>query len=102
MRTSRTPQQWRELIEAQPASGLTVIDYCKEHGFSTNSFYNHRAKLSSPLSGSGQLIKAKVTRQVDVICHQALPITLTCGQVTLSLPAGVTPDYVIELVRGLG
>ncbi len=101
MKTSRTPEQWRELIEAQPASGLTVSDYCKQHGFSTSSFYNHRAKLSGPQSGCSQLIKATVTRQVEVTCHQSQPITLKCGQATLSLPTDVTPAFLVELVRGL-
>jgi len=37
---------WRELIEAQPASGLSIEAYCRRRGVSTASFYAWRRRLA--------------------------------------------------------
>jgi len=31
MRITRSQAQWQTIIEAQPASGLSIVDYCREH-----------------------------------------------------------------------
>ena len=36
---------WRELIEAQAASGLSIDAYCRRRGVSTASFYAWRRRL---------------------------------------------------------
>ena len=41
----RTELQWRELIEAQPQSGMNISDYCKYHKTTTASFFSWRKKL---------------------------------------------------------
>src|SRR6266446_2486621 len=41
-RTFRPGEQWRMLIEAQPASGVGVAAYCREHGVATSCFYRWR------------------------------------------------------------
>jgi transposase-like protein len=37
---------WRELIEAQAASGLSVEAYCRQRGVSTSSFFAWRRRLA--------------------------------------------------------
>ena len=37
---------WRELIEAQAASGLSVEAYCRRRGVSTSSFFAWRRRLA--------------------------------------------------------
>ncbi len=37
---------WRELIEAQAASGLSIGAYCRRRGVSTASFYAWRRRLA--------------------------------------------------------
>ena len=42
MRIFRNQEQWQVIIEKQQTSGLTIIDYCREHQLSTSSFYVFR------------------------------------------------------------
>ena len=45
-RTSRrTLEQWRELIQGWPGSGLTQAEYCDRHGLSVSSFHRWRERL---------------------------------------------------------
>ncbi|MGN8160700.1 IS66 family insertion sequence element accessory protein TnpA [Salinisphaera sp. SWV1] len=37
-RQKHSPDQWRQLIEAQAASGLSQVVFCAEHGLSKSSF----------------------------------------------------------------
>ena len=37
MRISRSQEQWRTIFNEQQTSGLTIIDYCREHRLSTSS-----------------------------------------------------------------
>ena len=39
MRKSRSLEQWRNIIEEQQASGLTVAEYCQQHTLSKTTFY---------------------------------------------------------------
>ena len=54
----RSQEQWQSIIEDQQSSGLTIIDYCRQHKLSLTSFYAHRKKLDLTQSG---FIHAKVT-----------------------------------------
>jgi hypothetical protein len=38
----RSKQQWLELIQAQQASHLSIIDFCREQEFPLNNFYARR------------------------------------------------------------
>ena len=44
----RTPEQWAELIELQPSSGLSAPKFCEQAGVSYQSFMAWRKKLSTP------------------------------------------------------
>jgi hypothetical protein len=39
----RTKQQWLELIQAQQASDLSIIDFCREQDLPLNNFYARRS-----------------------------------------------------------
>jgi putative transposase len=60
MRITRSKKQWKPLLEAQQTSGLTIIDYCREHQLSTSNFYVFKkiAFISS------RFVHAKVIRKV--------------------------------------
>jgi hypothetical protein len=51
-RAYRSAAQWQQLVIAQEASGLTVPQFCKEHGLTPSNFYWHRKKCHSPHEGS--------------------------------------------------
>ncbi len=47
---------WREVIESQKTSGMTIADYCRSRDIRTNAFYAWRRRISKQeTSGSGFL-----------------------------------------------
>lgn len=48
MRTSRTEEQWRALIDQQRNSGLSASKFCKQENIGYASFCNWRKRLSDP------------------------------------------------------
>ncbi|MBB1303845.1 IS66 family insertion sequence element accessory protein TnpB [Pseudoalteromonas sp. SR44-8] len=97
MRKMRNLEQWRNIIEEQQASDLTITDYCQLHALSKTSFYAARSKLNE---SSGSFVRAKVAKHVDVTEHQ-LSITLEVGKVNVSLPPTTSASYLGQLLREL-
>ena len=51
MRKRRTQEQWQTLVEQQRSSGLSAMQFCKQHQIGYASFCNWRKRLSDrPLS----------------------------------------------------
>jgi transposase-like protein len=40
-------KKWQELIRQQEQSTLSVSAFCRQHGFSDQSFYNWRKRLAA-------------------------------------------------------
>lgn len=45
---------WRELIERHRASGQTAVQFCKQAGVSTASFYTWKRKLNAEVGTTGR------------------------------------------------
>jgi putative transposase len=97
MRITRSQAQWKTLIEQQQTSGLTIIDYCREHQLSTSNFYAIRKKLGIT---SSNFVRAKVTQQVELIAQQQ-SIELFLGQVKLTFPSSTCATYLGQVLREL-
>jgi hypothetical protein len=41
-------EEWRQIIDGQRPSGLTVAAYCVERGITQGSFYTWKRRLRSP------------------------------------------------------
>jgi|BogFormECP03_OM3_1039632.scaffolds.fasta_scaffold00374_3 hypothetical protein len=41
----RGPEEWRQIIDVQQTSGMTVARYCRERGITECSFYNWKKRL---------------------------------------------------------
>src|SRR5271163_2353778 len=41
-------EEWRQIIDGQQTSGLTVAAYCLERGITQGSFYTWKRRLRSP------------------------------------------------------
>jgi len=95
MRIMRSQEQWQTIIEDQQTSGLAIIDYCQQHQLSTTSFYAVRKKLGL---SSSNFVRAKITRQVEVIEEQP-SIAITVGKANVSLPATTSAAYLSQLLR---
>ena len=97
MRKMRSLEQWRNIIEEQQASDLTITEFCQQHGLPKTSFYAARSKLTA---ASGSFVRAKVTKHVDPT-EQQLSITLEVGKVNVSLPPTTPASYLGQLLREL-
>ena len=97
MKITRSHEQWRTILNEQQASGLTVIDYCREHQLSTSSFYVFRKKLGIT---SSSFVRTQVTQQVELVTQQSL-IELTLGKATLKLPSNTSATYLGQVLRAL-
>lgn len=95
--TTRTLEQWKEIIEQQKASDLTIIDFCEQNDINLKTFYNRRAKLGlSPEKAKPAFIKAK-----SVTINKSAGLSLTLGDATLSLPRDTSPQWIAELLKAM-
>jgi putative transposase len=95
MRKTRSLEQWRNIIEEQQSSDLTITEYCQQNALSKTTFYAAKNKLKAL---PGNFVRAKMTKQLDAIKPQQ-PITLTVGKVTVSFPPTTTATYLSQLLR---
>lgn len=88
----RTASDWKKLIEAQAASGLSAAAFCREHDLNAKYFSLRKTRLSSENSS---FVKASIASQAKS------ETTLTyCGAI-LSISSGTSPRWVAQLLREL-
>lgn len=63
-------KKWSELVGKQQQSGLSVSAFCREHGFSDQTFYNWRKRLAGSEPVRFALVAA------DATAVERLPIEL--------------------------
>jgi len=79
-------------------SGLTIIDYCRQHKLSLNNFYAHRKKLDLTKSG---FIRAKVTQQIEIETRSEENISLSVGNAIISLPCSPPLSILLNYCESL-
>ena len=77
-RMRRSATQWRELIEQQTNSELSIEAFCHKQGIATSNFYKWRNQLDKPSRGVGSNWVALPTERE------------TCWDIELVLPGDVT------------
>jgi transposase len=89
-KTRRTRQQWQQLINEQPDSGLTVHDYCQQQHLNVSGFYLWRKKLAA---------ESENVSATDWLSLPAADLPGHTGdcQIELLLPGGVTLRMNIRL-----
>ena len=85
------------IIQQQEASGLSVVDFCKQHQLNSKYFYARRR--------SG-LLKKKSNLPVPFIKVSKAPtdntaMALQVGDIRLSLPANTEPEWLAQLLKAL-
>lgn len=68
---SKKAKKWAELVRQQRQSGLSVTAFCRQHGFSDQTFYNWRKRLAGSEPVKFALVAADATAAVE-----QLPIEL--------------------------
>lgn len=91
--------QWREIIAAQPASGLSITAYCRGRGISQPSFFAWRHRLADLVGAGFVEVTAKATDQGSGC--EAIEICLQGGH-RLRVRRGFDPALLIDVIRVLG
>lgn len=100
--TVRTVQQkkWLELIRQQEQSMLSVSAFCRDRGFSDQSFYNWRKKLAAVGPVSFALVDAGATESTQ---PAPVELILPSGDRLLIAPGAdaATLRTVLSVLRNL-
>lgn len=87
-RVRRTVAEWREVLEAQEASGLSVLAFCKREKLSRSVFARWRRELGRESGGAADAGASFV--ELPLPGPAVTPRSLATGELELSLPGGVT------------
>ena len=103
MRKFRSPDQWRQILEDQQQSGLTISEFCRQHKISTSGFFTQRKKHGLVNATTSAFVSTKVTKHTATEVQQDVkqPIVLELSAVRLTLPAETPPEYLVMLLNGL-
>jgi putative transposase len=115
---TRTRQRWRQRLEAQQASGLSIPEFCSREGIHKASFYRWRHRLASvagagfvevqvaPAASSGAVVTpaAGIPPDVAVAAKSdrrtpcpAIEVRLANGR-TLLVPADFDREHLVKLI----
>ena len=88
-------REWSAQIEAQQASGLTVLQWCIENGVKPKTYYYHLRKVREQfLDSSPAIVPLNVPQQ-------SADIRIEKNGVKISLPVNISPDTLLALVQTL-
>mgnify|MGYP001220454115 CR=1 FL=1 len=99
----RSHEDWTNLIQQQPSSGLTITDFCRQHKLSTSSFYARKASMTNTTPKSGASF-VKAVAPVTVITQALTSQPTICLQHQTGLwtfPISLPPSYLLEFIKGL-
>ena len=100
-KVGRRGEDWRERIEGQERSGVSVKQFCEERGFTEQSFYSWRKRLRRETPLRFALVETGGSRR-EAATEAALELVLITGEL-LRIGAGVDPTAlrkVLEVLRG--
>jgi transposase-like protein len=79
---------WRQFIAKQPQSGMSVREFCQQHGTSEYSFYHWRKRLREQLPMKFALVE---TQRAAPMAVAAVEVMLTTGE-RLRIGPGLDAD----------
>jgi putative transposase len=99
----RSKQQRLELIQAQQASDLSIIDFCREQELPLNNFYARRSywlksKRIETIVNSSAFSKVTVAETSKL---STMAITLSIGKATLSILSLTDVVWLAKLIGQL-
>ena len=95
----RRGEDWRERIEAQERSGVSVKQFCEQQGFTEQSFYFWRKRLRRQTPLRFALVE-RVGTQREPAAEAALELVLATGE-RLRIGAGVDPATLRKVLEAL-
>ena len=98
---ARKADKWRERIAEQERSGLSVQQFCKEHGVSTWSFYTWRKRLRESESGAVRFaLVDRATEPVELRNTADLEVVFATGD-RLLIRSGADTAILRTVLRAL-
>jgi hypothetical protein len=95
------PEEWRQLIDGQRPSGLTVAAYCRGRGIKDSAFYAWKRRLRSPAKSNRSLTRVFVeVKSPKTSASEAIEIRLNRER-RLLVRRGFDRDLLMDLVRTL-
>jgi len=98
MRTNRTQQQWKHLIQQQAESNLNIEQFCRQQKISTSSFYKYRQLISVGTSFTKISVQSE-TFHHKITSSEHIKLVMPIGE--LQLPNETQPDYLVQLIKAL-
>jgi transposase-like protein len=95
------PEEWRQIIDGQRPSGLTVAAYCRDRGIKDSAFYAWKRRLRSSAKSNRSPAPAFVeVKPSNLPAAEAIEICLP-GERRLLVRRGFEHDLLIDLIRTL-
>src|ERR1700729_982408 len=94
-------EEWRQIVDGQQASGLTVAAYCVERGITQGTFYTWKRRLRSPAKTNRLPKPAFVeVKPSSLPATGAIEICLHGGR-RLLVRRGFDRDLLMDVVRAV-
>lgn len=91
-------QQWGEIIRERQESGLSIKDYCTQHGIAEKTYYYWLRKLRAAAAES---VTPQLVRLEESNCSSTQMIQIRYGMAELKLPEDVDLRAVSVLLNAL-
>lgn len=96
MKQKISKQQWRELLNEQQHSGLSIAAFCRDNNINAKNFYNHSHKAKKASQKLPSFVKAQI--RSDHPMNAASDITLRYGKAEIHLPVNVSPQWLAQVL----
>lgn len=100
--TRKTFDDWKNLVEKQIASGLSVPQFCNQHNLNPKYFYSRKSMIVNASDNAGfiqaQVITQQTTR-LDTKPEASITFSNAVGELTL--PQHTSVQFIVELFKGL-
>lgn len=104
--TTRAPRQsaaeWSHIIAQFNRSGISVEDYCAQHGYALSTFNRWRLRVSKQPARQVPITPTKRTAFVEALPTPAGSVTITLGDsVRLECPLSLGVEHIARLAKAV-
>ena len=93
----RTLADWKQLIELQADSGLSIVAFCKQKNLPSSNFYKYRNRLSQSES-LGDFVKAE---RINIKPSTPNQVILAFGDIQLMVNDKCDTRWLAQLMKEL-
>ncbi|MDX2367135.1 MAG: IS66 family insertion sequence element accessory protein TnpB [Colwellia sp.] len=95
--TRKTFDDWKNLVEKQIASGLSVPLFCNQHNLNHKYFYSRKSMIVNASDNAGFIQAQVITKQTTLLETKPEPsITFASPAGELTLPRDTSAQFIVE------